>query len=134
MPPNMRITWRKLLMRQLSCDWLSEVPFIFKHLRTLYGRASQVRIAVLGLGDSSYPKFNYAGKKLYRRLLQLGAKPIIELGLADDQHLFGPETVFNEWSMRLWDEIYQSRIFPVKTMRFDNIHKQKFRTHFPMKE
>jgi sulfite reductase alpha subunit-like flavoprotein len=44
---------------------------------------------VLGLGDSSYEKFNFVGKKLYRRLLQLGAQPIHRRGDADDQHRLG---------------------------------------------
>ena len=28
-------------------------------------------------------------KKLYKRLMQLGATPLMELGLADDQHELG---------------------------------------------
>lgn len=64
-----------------------------------------VQLAVLGLGDSSYQKYsldyvkcfnlhfvvryNFVGKKLYRRLLQLGGRSILPLGLADDQHEFG---------------------------------------------
>ena len=34
-------------------------------------------------------RFNFVGKKLYRRLLQLGAAPLLDLGLADDQHDLG---------------------------------------------
>jgi len=33
---------------------------------------SDVTYAVLGLGDSSYAKFNFVAKKLYRRLQNLG--------------------------------------------------------------
>uniref|UniRef100_A0A915DZ96 NADPH-dependent diflavin oxidoreductase 1 n=1 Tax=Ditylenchus dipsaci TaxID=166011 RepID=A0A915DZ96_9BILA len=68
-PANMRSNWRRLLARQLPVDLLAGV-----------------RMAVLGLGDSSYQKFNFAGKKVYRRLLQLGATSLVDLGLADDQH------------------------------------------------
>lgn len=48
-----------------------------------------IHFAVLGLGDSSYPKFNFVGKRLYQRLIDLGATPIIRRGDADDQHDLG---------------------------------------------
>jgi sulfite reductase alpha subunit-like flavoprotein len=48
-----------------------------------------MRFAVLGLGDSSYEQFNFMGKKLYRRLIQLGAQPVHRRGDADDQHRLG---------------------------------------------
>lgn len=44
---------------------------------------------MLGLGDSSYPKFNFVGKRLYQRLGDLGASPLIRRGDADDQHDLG---------------------------------------------
>lgn len=34
-------------------------------------------------------RYNYVAKKLYRRLLQLGGKSVMPLGLADEQHEFG---------------------------------------------
>ena len=34
-------------------------------------------------------RFNFVAKKLYRRLLQLGASPLVPLALADDQHDLG---------------------------------------------
>ncbi len=64
--------WRFLLRRELPPTSLQKLRF-----------------AVLGLGDSSYEKFNFVGKKLYRRLLQLGAQPIHRRGDADDQHRLG---------------------------------------------
>lgn len=36
-----------------------------------------------------YPSFNYPSKKLYKRLLQLGANMLIERGDCDDQHYLG---------------------------------------------
>ena len=36
-------------------------------------------------------RFNYVGKKLYRRLVQLGGEAILPLALADDQHDLGYE-------------------------------------------
>lgn len=45
--------------------------------------------AVYGLGDSSYAKFNYVSKVIYRRLAECGARPIQELVLGDEQHRLG---------------------------------------------
>lgn len=45
--------------------------------------------ALFGLGDSTYPKFNWPVRKLNRRLDMLGAREIIEKGEADDQHYLG---------------------------------------------
>jgi sulfite reductase (NADPH) flavoprotein alpha-component len=43
----------------------------------------QLRYAVLGLGDSSYPLFNAAARRLDERLAALGGKPVFERGEAD---------------------------------------------------
>ena len=51
----MKQFWRSLLSRTL-------------HRSTLAG----VHFTVLGLGDSSYAKFNYVAKRLFRRLQGLG--------------------------------------------------------------
>ncbi len=42
-------------------------------------------VAVFGLGDSGYPKYNVTAKKLDRRLEALGAQRLLPLGLGDDQ-------------------------------------------------
>ncbi|GAA55585.1 NADPH-dependent diflavin oxidoreductase 1, partial [Clonorchis sinensis] len=98
-PDNMCQFWRRLMSRNLPV-----------------GRAlpTNLRFAVLGLGDSSYPKFNIVAKKLYRRLVQLGATPLpifspvgdsstdCGLGLADEQAELGVNSVMNWWVPRLW--------------------------------
>ena len=56
-----------------------------------------MRFSVFGLGDSSYPKFNYCGKKLQRRLHQLGAHQFSDTGLADDQHPLGLDGALDPW-------------------------------------
>ncbi|QLG70316.1 hypothetical protein HG535_0A02540 [Zygotorulaspora mrakii] len=51
---------------------------------------SHVHVSFLGLGDSSYPKFNYAIKKLHERIVnQLGAKELFARLEADEQCLIG---------------------------------------------
>ncbi|CAF96712.1 unnamed protein product, partial [Tetraodon nigroviridis] len=88
-PDNMKNFWR----------------FIFKKSLPL-GSLSQLDCAVLGLGDSSYAKFNFVAKKLYKRLVQLGASMLIPVGLADDQHDLGSDAVIDPWLAALWDKVY----------------------------
>ncbi|KAK9502323.1 hypothetical protein O3M35_011116 [Rhynocoris fuscipes] len=87
-PSNMKKSWRFLLRKSLPNDSLEST-----------------RIAVLGLGDSSYVKFNFIGKKLYKRLLQLGASSILPLGLGDDQHDLGSDAVVLPWLKKFWETI-----------------------------
>lgn len=62
-PDNMKTFWKFLLRKSLPLNSLSKLKY-----------------GVLGLGDSSYSKFNFVGKKLHKRLLQLGATPLIDIG------------------------------------------------------
>lgn len=71
-PDNMRAFWRFLLRKSLP-------PACLQHLQ----------YAVFGLGDSGYLKYNIVAKKLDRRLLDLGARPLVPRGLGDDQHPSG---------------------------------------------
>ncbi|KAI8638479.1 hypothetical protein BD408DRAFT_422998 [Parasitella parasitica] len=89
-PANMKKFWRFLLRKNLPNDVLSDLD-----------------CAVLGLGDSSYRKFNYPSKKLYKRLLQLGAKMIVERGDCDDQHYLGLDGAFLPWAKNLWDIVLE---------------------------
>ena len=79
-PDNMLNSWKLLLRRSLPSNILENLQY-----------------ACLGLGDSSYAKFNYAAKKLSKRLQQLGAKQVIPLGLCDDQHDHGLSAVALPW-------------------------------------
>ncbi len=87
-PDNMKGFWKFLLKKNLPSDLLTKIRF-----------------SVLGLGDSSYVKFNFVAKKLYKRLLQLGATAVSDLGLADDQHDLGPDAVIDPWLLKFWNEI-----------------------------
>ncbi|XP_052891599.1 NADPH-dependent diflavin oxidoreductase 1 [Anopheles moucheti] len=93
-PDNMKRFWKFLLRKSLPTDSLQQVHF-----------------AVLGLGDSRYPKFNYVAKKLHKRLLQLGGTALLPVGLCDDQHDLGYGAVFLPWIDQLWDEL--GRIVPL---------------------
>ncbi|XP_016067328.1 PREDICTED: NADPH-dependent diflavin oxidoreductase 1 isoform X1 [Miniopterus natalensis] len=65
----------------------------------------QMDFAVLGLGDSSYAKFNFVAKKLHRRLLQLGGTALLPVCLGDDQHELGPDAAIDPWLRDLWEKV-----------------------------
>ncbi|NXI81193.1 NDOR1 oxidoreductase, partial [Rhipidura dahli] len=87
-PDNMKMFWRFLFRKSLPAGSLCQLDY-----------------AVLGLGDSSYPKFNFVAKKLHKRLLQLGGNPLLPVALGDDQHDLGPDAVVDPWLVALWDKI-----------------------------
>ncbi|NWZ90552.1 NDOR1 oxidoreductase, partial [Nesospiza acunhae] len=87
-PDNMKMFWRFLFRKSLPASSLCQLDY-----------------AVLGLGDSSYPKFNFIAKKLHKRLLQLGGNPLLPVALGDDQHDLGPDAVVDPWLVALWEKI-----------------------------
>lgn len=87
-PDNMKSFWKFLLRKSLPNDSLVGVKF-----------------AVIGLGDSSYAKFNFVAKRLNKRLIQLGGTPLVSVGLCDDQHDLGIHAVALPWIQNLWDRI-----------------------------
>ncbi|XP_041914936.1 NADPH-dependent diflavin oxidoreductase 1 [Alosa sapidissima] len=86
-PDNMKNFWRFLFRKSLPA-----------------GSLCRLDCAVLGLGDSSYPKFNFVAKKLSKRLLQLGANALLPVGLADDQHDLGADAVIDPWLKAFWEK------------------------------
>lgn len=93
-PDNMKSFWRFLLRRNLPGDSLSGLKF-----------------GVLGLGDSSYSKFNFVAKRLGKRLTQLGGKEIVPIGLCDDQHDLGASGVYFPWISGMWKKLLD--IYPL---------------------
>ncbi|XP_038219450.1 NADPH-dependent diflavin oxidoreductase 1 [Zerene cesonia] len=79
-PDNMKTFWKFLLRKNLPAKSLMNLKF-----------------GVIGLGDSSYSKFNFAAKKLHKRLLQLGAQPLHDIALCDYQHDLGHDAVMIPW-------------------------------------
>uniref|UniRef100_A0A665U1H1 NADPH-dependent diflavin oxidoreductase 1 n=1 Tax=Echeneis naucrates TaxID=173247 RepID=A0A665U1H1_ECHNA len=88
-PDNMKNFWMFLFKKSLPVGSLSRLDY-----------------AVLGLGDSSYPKFNFVAKKLHKRLLQLGANVLLPVGLADDQHDLGSDAVIDPWLTSFWEKVF----------------------------
>ncbi|XP_068609056.1 NADPH-dependent diflavin oxidoreductase 1 [Brachionichthys hirsutus] len=87
-PDNMKNFWRFIFKRSLPVNALSNVD-----------------CTILGLGDSSYPKFNFVAKKLHKRLLHLGASMLLPVGLADDQHDLGSDAVIDPWLAAFWEKV-----------------------------
>jgi len=63
----------------------------------------RLRFAVLGLGDSSYPKYCAVSRALDARLAELGGRRLVELGEADVDF----EAVASAWSTRALDTARQ---------------------------
>nr|XP_033817301.1 NADPH-dependent diflavin oxidoreductase 1 isoform X2 [Geotrypetes seraphini]XP_033817302.1 NADPH-dependent diflavin oxidoreductase 1 isoform X2 [Geotrypetes seraphini] len=114
-PDNMKKFWRFILRKNLPPASLCQVDY-----------------AVMGLGDSSYPKFNFVAKKLHKRLLQLGGCPILSVALADDQHELGPDAVSDPWLKDLWSKILLLYPLPqgLDVISDDVLLPPKFILHF----
>ncbi|CAD6570080.1 MAG: NAPDH-dependent diflavin reductase [Alectoria sarmentosa] len=84
LPVNARLFWKSLLRRRLPPSYLEGA-----------------QLTTFGLGDSSYPKFNWAARKLHKRLVQLGANEAYPRGEADEQHGEGLDASFVPWSYDL---------------------------------
>ncbi|KAL9934880.1 hypothetical protein V8E36_005956 [Tilletia maclaganii] len=90
-PTSAHAFWRFLLRSGLPPDILSDL-----------------NTAVLGLGDSSYPRFCWPARKLTRRLDALGAKRLLPPDTqaeADDQHTLGLEGTLMPWLEKLYAKL-----------------------------
>ena len=88
-PDNMKATYRSLLRKSLPPTYLAGVRF-----------------AIFGLGDSSYAKYNATARRLWVRLQQLGATPLLtDPGLGDDQEQLGYDAALQPWSEALWTRL-----------------------------
>ena len=81
---NAKRFWKKLLRKKLGPNSLQALRF-----------------AIFGLGDSSYPHYNFAALKLRKRIIQLGAVEIVDPGRGDEQHPEGHDGTFMTWTQAL---------------------------------
>lgn len=95
-PDNMKKFWKFLLRKSLPTNSLEKLSF-----------------GVIGLGDSSYAKFNFVAKRLHKRLVQLGANAIVPVGLCDDQHDLGIGAVLFPWLSEYWKNLLELKPLPV---------------------
>lgn len=102
LPRNAKKFMKFLLKRKLPSDLLNHI-----HLSTL------------GLGDSSYVKFNYAIKKLHTRLFQLGCSELSPRCEADEMSPQGVDGFYKEWESQLVDSLL--KFFPNKIQLDDSM-------------
>jgi len=84
-PENMKNFYNFIRRRDLPNDCLRGLKF-----------------AIYGLGSSSYAKFNYVSKILFKRLSECGAEPLQELVASDEQHRFGCDGLIYPKLDELW--------------------------------
>ncbi|KAI1738757.1 riboflavin synthase domain-like protein [Xylaria scruposa] len=84
LPKNARKFWKSLLRKRLPPNCLGQVNF-----------------TTFGLGDSSYFQYNWAARKLHKRLEQLGAVEFLPRGEADERHEDGVDGTFLPWCLTL---------------------------------
>ncbi|KAI1302506.1 hypothetical protein F5Y03DRAFT_361745 [Xylaria venustula] len=93
-PENARDFWKSLLRKRLPPSCLRQVKF-----------------TTFGLGDSSYFQYNWAARKLHKRLEQLGAVEFLPRGEADERHEDGIDGTFLSWCLTL--QTYLEKTFPL---------------------
>ncbi|KAI0132236.1 hypothetical protein BJ170DRAFT_236897 [Xylariales sp. AK1849] len=96
LPNNSQKFWRQLRNKRLSPTYLSSVRF-----------------TTFGLGDSSYTKYNWAVRKLHKRIQQLGAVEFYPRGEADERHEDGIDGTFPPWSISLRSHLLSEYPLPV---------------------
>ncbi|GME40892.1 nadph-dependent fmn fad containing oxidoreductase [Neofusicoccum parvum] len=105
LPRNAQLFFKKLRSKKLASNCLEKCVF-----------------TSFGLGDSSYPQFNWAHRKLGNRIEQLGAQRLIEAGEGDEQHPEGPGDIL---------EIYPKN-FPEDVQDFIDLQGYTSIAHTPL--
>lgn len=67
---------------------------------------------MFGLGDSSYAIYNGVARRLWTRLVQLGATPLVQRGLGDDQAKRGYEEALDPWLEQVWKRLRE--VYPLQ--------------------
>ena len=100
-PENMRTFYNFIRRRDLPNNCLMKLKY-----------------AIYGLGDSSYAKFNYVAKIIYKRLQECGAEPVQELVIGDEQHSCGCDGIIYPKLQELWQNILGfSQSQPIPTVQ-----------------
>ncbi|CDK24839.1 unnamed protein product [Kuraishia capsulata CBS 1993] len=87
-PRNATKFWKFMLQKKLPSNLLNHVRF-----------------TTFGLGDSSYPKYNHAIRKIHNRFLQLGAIEMSPRGESDEQSPLGSEVFYIEWEKVFFENL-----------------------------
>ncbi|VEL28385.1 unnamed protein product [Protopolystoma xenopodis] len=140
-PDNMRIFWNGIMSKSLPIGT---------------SLTSSSKFAVLGLGNSSYGKYNLVAKAIFRRFVQLGASPIDikspisdphsdscidtflnlgPLGLADEQASLGQMELISAWVPAFWNSLaeYWGLKLDSKYLDWNHLESPKFVSSLPSK-
>ncbi|UVC54137.1 hypothetical protein MACJ_003471 [Theileria orientalis] len=74
---------------------------------------------IFGLGDSRYPQYNVAARKLHSLLSSLQASEFFPLGLGDDQHPLGYDGELAAWRQDLLNYLNQQKGLKSETFSFE---------------
>ncbi|CAJ0572898.1 unnamed protein product, partial [Mesorhabditis spiculigera] len=94
-PIHSREFWTRLRLKAIPSDYLA-----------------QLKYAVISLGDSSYQKYNRAGRLLRARLKSLGAGEVVPNALCNDQHELGIDGALVPWREQFFEYVRASALFP----------------------
>lgn len=94
-PPSADRLWKRLLSTSLP----------------LFQTLAQLRFAIFGLGDSSYPRFCWPERMFRKRLIDLGADEI-HRGEGDEQHYLGLDGTFQPFLSELFAKFVQLHPLP----------------------
>ncbi|RDD42884.1 NADPH--cytochrome P450 reductase [Trichoplax sp. H2] len=110
---------------------------------------SDLKYAVFGLGNKTYENYNTMGKYVDKKLSELGAERIFDLGLGDDDgnieedfvtwkekfwtsicerfglEPLGEDTVLREYNLEIHDDMASDQIFTGEPQRLHSFQKQK---------
>lgn len=107
-PLKCLVTTTRYLIIVCSTTGQGDVPRNGKHfLKFLLKKKlpkdllNHMKLTTFGVGDSSYPKFNYAIKKLHVRLIQLGALELCPRCESDEQSPEGVDGYYAEWESKV---------------------------------
>lgn len=99
----------KKMIFLISTFGLGEFPDDSKAFWKAFSQASLphdflegTRFTVFGLGDSTWPDFQYCPRLLQRRCVELGAKMLFPCGEGDDRDVEGVHTEFLSWMRALF--------------------------------
>ncbi|KAJ2649125.1 Sulfite reductase [NADPH] subunit beta [Coemansia sp. RSA 1250] len=110
------LPFEKTVVVSVSTAGQGEIPTngreFWKALQAASINLNETQFAVFGLGDSHYwPReedaifYNKPARDIDRKLAELGAQRIADLGLGDDQDADGWETGFGDFEQRLWSAL-----------------------------
>ncbi len=90
-------TWLIITSTHGAGDYPENIQPFINELQSTPPKTSQLKFAVIGIGDSSYDTFCYAGIHAHQLLEDIGATPLSDCFTIDIQECTVPEDAAEEW-------------------------------------